>query len=80
MREQSPTPRLKAPDEWLEKLEASKKLDKIRVAVRATGYFDIKDSTGKRIRRGIAAKYCRPLQKADGWQYERRCAALPPYG
>jgi hypothetical protein len=42
-----------------------------RLAVRKTGYFDIKDGTGKRICQGISARYCRLLQRANGWQYER---------
>jgi len=49
-----------------------------RVAVRKTGFFDIKDSAGKRICQGIPAKHCRLLQRANGWQYEK-IAALPPH-
>ncbi len=55
-----------------------------RVAVRKTGYFDIKDGTGKRLCQGISARYGRLLQRANGWQYEREQlpanagAALPP--
>ncbi|HUW63288.1 MAG TPA: hypothetical protein VMW83_01105 [Spirochaetia bacterium] len=57
-----------------------------RVAVRKTGYFDIKDGNGKRSCQGIRAEYCRLLQKANGWQYEKVSlradarAALPPHG
>ncbi|HUW63638.1 MAG TPA: RNA-guided endonuclease IscB [Spirochaetia bacterium] len=56
-----------------------------RVAVRKTGYFDIKDGSGKRICQGIPAKYYRLLQRANGWQYEKEPlradarAALPPH-
>jgi hypothetical protein len=56
-----------------------------RVAVRKTGYFDIRDGTGKRIGQGISARYCRLLQRAKGWQYERESlpagagAAIPPH-
>jgi hypothetical protein len=42
-----------------------------RVAVRASGYFDLKDSSGKRICQGISHKYCRLVQKTDGWQYDK---------
>lgn len=42
-----------------------------RVACRASGYFDIKDSRGERICQGISYKYCRVLQRAEGWQYEK---------
>jgi hypothetical protein len=42
------------------------------VAVRATGYFDLKNGAGKRICQGIAARFCRLLQRANGWQYEKR--------
>jgi len=56
-----------------------------RVAVRKTGYFDIKDGAGKRVCQGVPAKYCRLLQRANGWQYETEPlradarAALPPH-
>ena len=43
-----------------------------RVAVRATGYFDIKNDIGKRICQGIAARFFHLLQRADGWQHERK--------
>jgi 5-methylcytosine-specific restriction endonuclease McrA len=43
-----------------------------RVAVRASGYFDIKDGTGKRICQGISWKYMRTLQRNSGWQYEKK--------
>jgi hypothetical protein len=42
-----------------------------RVAVRTSGYFDLKDSSGKRICQGINHKYCRLVQRADGWQYDK---------
>ncbi len=56
-----------------------------RVVVRKTGYFDIRDGTGKRLCQGISARYCRLLQRANGWQYERESlpanagAALPTH-
>ncbi|SHF74347.1 HNH endonuclease [Desulfofundulus australicus DSM 11792] len=39
------------------------------VAVRASGYFDIKDVHGKVIVQGINYKYMRLLQRADGYTY-----------
>jgi hypothetical protein len=43
-----------------------------RVAVRSRGYFDIKDGAGKRVCQGISHKYFRVLQRAGGWQYEKK--------
>jgi 5-methylcytosine-specific restriction endonuclease McrA len=43
-----------------------------RVAVRASGYFDIKDGTGKRICQGISWRYMQLLQRNSGWQYEKK--------
>lgn len=42
-----------------------------RVAVRSTGYFDIKDGTGTRVCQGVSHKYLKIIQRADGWQYEK---------
>lgn len=42
-----------------------------RVAVRASGYFDIKDSRGQRICQGVSYRHMRVLQRGDGWQYEK---------
>lgn len=42
-----------------------------RVAVRASGSFDLKDSSGKRICQGISHKYCQLIQRLDGWQHEK---------
>lgn len=42
-----------------------------RVAVRASGYFDVKDSTGKRICRGVSWRYMHILQRNSGWQYSK---------
>ncbi|MDK2883323.1 MAG: hypothetical protein PWP58_1659 [Bacillota bacterium] len=42
-----------------------------RVAVRASGYFDVKDGSGKRVCQGIHWKHLRILQRSDGWQYEK---------
>ncbi|WP_434475185.1 RNA-guided endonuclease IscB [Fervidobacterium islandicum] len=44
------------------------------VAVRGSGFFDIKDTNGKRICQGISYKYCKLIQIADGWQYSKRKA------
>jgi len=43
-----------------------------RVAVRASGYFDIKDGSGKRMCQGIYWRHMRILQRNCGWQYERK--------
>ena len=40
-----------------------------RVAVRTSGYFDLKDETGKRVCQGISYKYCTLRQRHTGWQY-----------
>lgn len=42
-----------------------------RVAVRASGYFDVKDGSGRRLCQGVSYRYMRVLQRADGWQYEK---------
>jgi 5-methylcytosine-specific restriction endonuclease McrA len=39
------------------------------VAIRASGYFDIKDVSGHVIAQGINHRYCRLLQHADGYAY-----------
>ncbi len=40
------------------------------VACRSSGYFDIKGRNGKRIVQGISYKYCRVIQRFDGYSYE----------
>ena len=40
-----------------------------RLAIRASGRFDLQ--SGARLRQGISHKYCRLLQRADGYKYER---------
>jgi 5-methylcytosine-specific restriction endonuclease McrA len=47
-----------------------------RLAVRATGSCNIKTSVGTV--QGIHIRYCRPLQRADGYSYQKGEAALPP--
>ena len=52
-----------------------------RVAVRATGSFNIQTASG--VRQGIGWKFCRVLQRADGYGYsqpptERKVAASSP--
>lgn len=42
-----------------------------RVAVRSSGYFDIKDSTGKCFCQGVSWKYMQVLQRNSGWQYDK---------
>lgn len=56
-----------------------------RVAVRASGYFDIKDGSGKRFCQGVSYRHMKLLQRADGWQYgklpiRKEGAAPPPPG
>jgi len=46
-----------------------------RVAVRASGYFDIL-AQGRRVAQGIAHHCCRMLQRYDGWLYEQRTTVL----
>lgn len=50
------------------------------VAVRESGYFDIKNIAGKRIAQGISYRYFMPTQRFDGYVYsiERR-TPLPPH-
>ena len=48
-----------------------------RVAVRSSGYFDIKNSYGKCMCQGVSHKYMRLLQKGNGWQYSKE-VAIPP--
>ena len=43
-----------------------------RVAVRFSGYFDIKSGTGKRACQGISWRYMQVLQRNTGWQYEKK--------
>ncbi|MFX0061623.1 MAG: hypothetical protein ACFFC7_05500 [Candidatus Hermodarchaeota archaeon] len=42
-----------------------------RVAVRASGYFDLKGLGGTILCQGISYNYCRCLQQADGWYYTK---------
>lgn len=43
-----------------------------RATIRKSGYFDIKDGTGKRVCQGISWRYMQILQKNSGWQYEKK--------
>ncbi len=45
------------------------------VAVRASGYFDIKDVHGRRIAEGISWWHCRLMQRFDGYTYGREAPA-----
>jgi len=40
------------------------------VACRESGYFDIKNRAGKRIAQGISYKYCKVIQRFDGYCYD----------
>ena len=42
-----------------------------RVLVRASGSFDI-SSGGRRVAQGVSYKYCRIIQRGDGWQYAQK--------
>lgn len=47
------------------------------VAVRQSGYFDLKDLPGRRVCQGISWRCCRLLQRFDSWRYEKfKLAAL----
>jgi hypothetical protein len=46
-----------------------------RVLTRATGRFDI-NVQGHLLAKGISYKYCRILQRADGWQYTQKRTTL----
>lgn len=46
-----------------------------RVAVRSSGYFDVKDGAGKRVCQGVSHRHFRLLQRANGWQYEKEGVA-----
>ncbi|MBK06286.1 MAG: HNH endonuclease [Deltaproteobacteria bacterium] len=47
-----------------------------RVAVRSSGNFNIKE--GKKTTQGIAAKYCKMVQKIDGYNYNNRMGVSSP--
>jgi RRXRR protein/HNH endonuclease len=47
-----------------------------RLAVRASGYCNVQTATGTV--QGIAARWCRLLQRADGYGYAVRAATFPP--
>ena len=46
-----------------------------RVAVRASGYFDVKGGDGRRVCQGVCWKHLRIVQRSDGWDYEKRRVA-----
>jgi hypothetical protein len=48
-----------------------------RVAVRATGSFNIQTSTD--VAQGISWRYCTMLQRGDGYGYVQ-CPSVPPHG
>jgi len=47
-----------------------------RLAVRATGWCNIKTSAGTV--QGIHLRCCQPLHRGDGYAYQKGEAALPP--
>ena len=42
-----------------------------RILVRASGSFDI-SSDGRRVAQGVSYKYCRIIQRGDGWHYAQK--------
>lgn len=48
-----------------------------QVAVRKSGYFDLKDRNGKLLTQGILYRYLHPVQRFDGYVYERK-EVMPP--
>lgn len=46
-----------------------------RVAIRSSGYFDIKDGTSKCICQGISWRYMHIIQRNLGWEYEKKGVA-----
>ena len=47
-----------------------------RVAVRKSGNFNIKE--GKKTVQGIGAKYCKLIQRTDGYNYKNRMGVSSP--
>ncbi len=47
------------------------------VAVRKSGYFDIRNANGKNIAQGISYQYCYIIQRYDGYKYGRRERHIP---
>jgi len=43
-----------------------------RIAIRHTGSFNIKNAIDGKTEQGISHKYCRILQKSDGWFYQKQ--------
>ncbi|RDV84200.1 RNA-guided endonuclease IscB [Ammonifex thiophilus] len=51
------------------------------VAVRQSGYFDLKDLSGRRVCQGVSWRCFRLVQRFDGWRYEKfKIAALSSPG
>jgi hypothetical protein len=47
-----------------------------RIAIRATGSCNLKTSSGTIA--GIHVRYCQPLQRGDGYSYQKGEKAFPP--
>jgi len=47
------------------------------VAVRRSGYFDIRSASGKNLAQGIPYRYCRIIQRYGGYKIERRRRRIP---
>ena len=47
-----------------------------RIAIRATGWCNLKTSRGTI--QGIHYRYCQPLQRADGYSYQKGARAFLP--
>lgn len=53
-----------------------------QIAMRSSGYVDIKDLNGKRLVQGVHAKYCQIVQRFNGYSYflfNRKESAIPPH-
>jgi hypothetical protein len=53
-----------------------------QIAMRSTGYVDIKGLDGKRLVQGVRAKYCKIVQRFDGYSYfmmKRKESTIPPH-
>jgi 5-methylcytosine-specific restriction endonuclease McrA len=53
-----------------------------QIAMRSSGYVDIKGLDGNRLVQGVHAKYCQIVQRFDGYSYfmmKRKESAIPPH-
>lgn len=52
-----------------------------QIAMRSSGYVDIKDFQGNKLAQGVGSKYCQIVQRFDGYAYglQERATAIPPH-